>query len=187
LKTDLRTTRDRQIVEFIDDYKVATTSTIAELFFPSVEACYKRLQVLNANNQIKRIRDSINNEYIYYKKLPKQIKHSLMVSNFYRELHKLAEVANFKIEPDMGEIQPDAVFGYKYRGKNYLGLLEVEISHKGFNYAKYEKFYSSGSYQKYLMVMPTIFVVGDSVKLPDRTNIKYLVIKTDFSNLKAIL
>ena len=181
------TTRDMKIVDFLNDYKIASTSTIAELFFPSRIAAYKRLQVLSENKIVRRMRDSINNEYLYYKKLPRQLKHSLLVSDFYRELHMKCEIINFKIEPVMGDIRPDAVFGYKYRGKTIVGLLEVEISHKGFNYVKYERFYSSEAYKNFLPVMPTIFIVGDNVKLPNDSKVHYKIVKTDFSNLGGLL
>jgi hypothetical protein len=181
------TTRDLQIVDFLSEYKVANTSTITELFFPSRVACYKRLQILNMQRVIKRVRDSVTSEYIYYKKLPKQVKHSLLVSDFYRELHMKTEIINFKIEPIMGDIRPDAVFGYKHHGKTFAGLLEIEISHKGFNYAKYERFYNSDTYKNFLPVMPTVFVVGYNVKFPTDSKIKYKVIKTDFCNIGGVL
>jgi hypothetical protein len=177
------TTRDLAVIDFINEYKVASTSTIAEVFFPSKISCYRRLQVLS-EHELKRIRDNINSEYIYYKKLPKQMRHSLLVSDFYRELYKKSEIINFKIEPVMGNIRPDAVFGYTYHTKTYLGLLEVEISNKGFNYNKYEKFYSSGDYKNYLPVMPTVFIIGNKIKLPEKSEIKYIIISTDFNNLK---
>lgn len=182
------TTRDMQIVEFLDGYKIANTSTIAELFFPSAEACYKRLQVLSENKVIRRMRDSINNEYLYFhKKIPKQLKHSLLVSSFYRELHRISgvNILNFKIEPTLGDIRPDAVFAYKYNGKNYLGLLEVEISNKGFNYGKYERFYGNGDYKSYFPAMPTVFVVGDNIKLPEdnKTKVQYKIIKTSLEGI----
>ncbi|MDF2588200.1 MAG: hypothetical protein K0S41_2041 [Anaerocolumna sp.] len=180
------TTRDYQIVNFITDFKVATTSTIAEVFFPSIYACYKRLAVMYDENVIKRTRDFVSQEYIYHVKKtpPKQLKHSLLVTDFYRELHKKAEILNFKIEPVYGDIRPDAIFGYKSHGMIYMGLLEVEISHKGFNSNKYEKFYISDNYKNHYPIMPTVFIVGDNVKLPDKCNVKYKVIKTDFSNFK---
>jgi hypothetical protein len=180
------TTRDLQVVDFIREYKIASTSTIAEVFFSSPAMCYRRLRVL-CNKELKIIQDSYNAERLYCIKRPKQIRHSLLVTDFYRELHKRAEIVDFKIEPVMGSIRPDAVFGYRKGSKNYLGLLEVEISHKGFNFAKYERFYNSETYKNFLPVMPTVFVVGDNIKLPSNSKIKYVVIKTDFSNLGGVL
>lgn len=179
------TTRDLRIINFLEDYKVARTSTIAEMFFPSLNACYNRLQVIHNQKALRRTRDEITSEFVYYKRsLPKQIRHSLMVTDFYRELHKKCEVLSFKVEPVMGDIRPDAIFSYRYHTKIYVGLLEVEISHKGFNSNKYEKFYSSNNYKSFLPVMPTVFVVGDNVKLPQDGKVKYIVINTDFENFK---
>lgn len=180
------TTRDMQIIEFLNDYKIASTSTIAELFFPSIEACYKRLQVLVRNKAVKRIRDSINNEYLYYhKKIPRQLKHALLVTDFYRELHKKSEVFSFKIEPTLDNIRPDAIFAYRYMSKNYLGLLEVEISNKGFDYGKYERFYSSECYKNHFPVMPTVFVVGNKnrIKIPDRIKVDFKIIDVNMEGL----
>lgn len=178
------TSRDREVIEFITEYKVANTSTIAEVFFPSKISCYRRLQVLHGCKELKRIRDNINSEYVYFKKCPKQFRHSLLVTDFYRELHKKSSIVSFKIEPLMGNIRPDAVFGYTYHTKTYMGLLEVEISNKGFNFGKYEKFYSSGEYKNFLPLMPTVFIVGDKVRLPEKSDINYVVINTGFSNFK---
>lgn len=180
----MMTTRDMSIINFVEEFKVANTSTIAEVFFDSRYSCYKRLQIINKSRELKRYRDSINNEFIYFKKKPKQLKHSLMISHFYRELHKKSDIVNFKIEPVMGDIRPDALFGYKCGDKSYLGLLEVEISHKGFNYNKYDRFYSSGNYKNFLPVMPTVFIVGDKINLPDKSKIKYIVIDTEFNEFR---
>jgi hypothetical protein len=180
------TTRDYKVLNFIEDYKVATASTLSELFFPSLNACYKRLRLMHKENIIKRTRDFVSQEYIYHTKKnpPKQLKHSLLVTDFYRELHKKAEVLNFKLEPVHEHIRPDAVFGYKYHGKIEIGFLEIEISHKGFNYQKYEKFYTSQEYTNYYPIMPTVFIVGNNIKLPEKSNVKYNIISIDFSNLK---
>lgn len=180
------TSRDYEIINFINNYKVATTSTIAEVFFPSVRSCYKRLAMIYKEKMIRRTRDFVSQEYIYHTKktLPKQLRHSILVTDFYRELHKKAEILNFKIEPVYDDIRPDAVFGYRYNGKLDVGLLEVEISHKGFNYNKYEKFYISGNYKNHYPIMPMIFIIGDNIKLPEKCNVKYKIINTDFSNFK---
>jgi hypothetical protein len=180
----MMTTRDLQVVDFLNDYKVASTSTIAELFFPSKIPCYRRLAVMYKENLVKRTRDFVSQEFIYHikKNPPQQLKHSLLVTDFYRELHKRASIISFKIEPTMGDIRPDAFFGYKLNGRNYLGLLEVEISNKGFNYNKYEKFFSSQQYKNYMPIMPDIFIVGDNVKISPSSNLKYRIINTQFTN-----
>lgn len=167
------TSRDLEIRDFLDTYKIASTSTLAHFFFPSNWAAYKRLRYLAEHGQVKRIRDSINNEYMYCTKKPKQLRHSLLVTDFYREFSKLHEIKTFKTEPQLGSIRPDAVFGYIENGKNHIGLLEVEISNKGFNINKYEKFFTSQEYKQYFPIMPIIFVAGNKVKTISNTQITY--------------
>jgi hypothetical protein len=87
-------------------------------------------------------------------------------------------------EKSLGKIRPDAIFAIEYEGKQRLGLLEVEISHKGFDFEKYEEFYRSGNYRDFFPIMPTVYVVGRSIKPPKNTQIKYIVIKTDMSDFK---
>jgi hypothetical protein len=178
------TTRDLSILDFLDTYKIASTSTIAELFFPSKISCYKRLQTMYNEKVIKRSRESLNNEFIYYKKNPpKQYKHRLLVTDFYRELHKRTTVVSFKPECVLENIRPDAVFAYKLNGKTYLGLLEVEISNKGFS-NKYEGFYTSELYKKFFPVFPQIYVIGSRIKLPQNAKNNYIIIDDKLSNFR---
>lgn len=183
------TTRDIEVLEFLETYKVANTSTMQELFFPSLSACQKRLKFLFDEKRLNRLRDNINNEYVYYyKKCPKQLKHSLLVTDFYRELHKHATNINFKIEPTLGNIRPDAVVAYIHNNKKKLILLEIEISNKGFDYEKYDKFYSTGLYREFFPIMPTVFAVGDNIKkIPGETKVIYKHIATNFLNIQSII
>lgn len=175
------TTRDYEIIEFLREFKVASTETIAELMFPSLSACQKRLKVLCDNKKINRIRDNINRQYIYFVSRPKQLRHSLLVTDFYRELHKrVDDVVNFKLEPVLGDIRPDAVFGYRLNKKGYIGLLEVEISNKGFNTVKYDKFYREDC-GKYFPAQPILFIVSDTVKL-FRANFMVHIFNTSLSD-----
>lgn len=166
--------RDLQAVEFLEEYKVASTSTLCEVFYPSLRVCQRRLKALHDGGYINHCQVDIRSEQIHYTKKPKFIKHPLLVTEFYRELHKAADIAHFKIEVSLGDIRPDAIFGYTIIGKNYIGLLEVELSHKGLDLDKYEKFYNSGDYKKYFPVMPSIFVVTDRQIKPTTLPLKQI-------------
>jgi hypothetical protein len=87
-------------------------------------------------------------------------------------------------EKSIGKIRPDAIFACEIDGKQRLGLLEVEISHKGFDFEKYEEFYRSASYKEFFPVMPTVYIVCKNTKLPKSSQIKYVAIKTDMSDFK---
>jgi hypothetical protein len=121
------------------------------------------MKIIYDNKMINRMRDYSEQEYIYFYKLPAQLKHSLLVTDFYRELHKKYGIVDFKIEPKIDSIRPDAVFAYKKNNYGYVGVLEVELSKKGFDINKYNSFYKI--YQKYFPVMPTVFIVSDNLKL----------------------
>lgn len=176
------TRRDYDIIEFLRYYKVASTDTLHHFFFhkSSLRMCQNRLKILTEKQVIGRARETINNQFLYFIRCPAQLRHALLVTDFYRELSKLCYVPAFKIEPTLGRIRPDALFGYTYNGKNQLGILEVEISHKGFNYAKYKDFdYKSHD----LPVMPRVFVVGDKVKKQDGIH----VITTAFAGIRSAI
>lgn len=182
----MTTSRDLEIREFLETYKVATTSTLEHFFFPSLSSCQKRLKKMTDAKEIKRYRDNINGEYVYCTKRPKQFRHSLLVTEFYREFSKNYKIVNYKIEPVLGNIRPDAVFGYIKNGKNYIGILEVEISNKGFNFNKYEKFNSSNEYKNFFPVMPCIFIVTNKkIDLKNRI-IKYEIINIENNGLRIL-
>ena len=182
---NMLTTRDFEIIDFLNEYKVARTSTLSQMFFPSIASCYKRLHILASKKEIIRMRDNVSSEYLYYKKRPKQLKHSLLVTDFYRELSKQVDVVSFKLEFPLGNIRPDALFGYRKNGKNCLGSLEVQISHKPFDYGKYERLYDSGSYKAFIPVFPKIFVVSDNNIVPKSNKFDVVLVQTNFSNLRA--
>lgn len=131
------TERDYKVVEFLETYKIAATSTIAKLFYPSIRVAQNRLTELVEHKLIKRDRLSITNEYTYYIKKPKQIRHALAITDFYRELASIAIVNLFVIERNYHNIRPDAIFGYHFCGQDKLGILEVELSNKTFDFSKY--------------------------------------------------
>ena len=167
------TPRDFDVVEFVKEVKVASTSTVAQLFFPSIRTAEIRLNVICNANLLKRSRDNVSNEYVYYSSRPKQ---------FYRELSKIAVVHGFKIEPTYDDMRPDAVFGFQIGEKKYLGLLEVEISNKGLDLFKYNKLFANENYKKFFPTMPIIFVVSDLKSIPG-TPYRTVLVDTRFTNL----
>ena len=178
------TRRDLDIIDFLEDYKIASTSTLRTLFFPSLSSCQKRLKTLYDNKKVKRARLTMNHDYIYYTKKPSQYMHSLLITEFYRELAKNTEVLSFKVQQKLGKIIPDSIFLYKINERQQIGLLEVEISHKGFDYDKYWEFYKSGEYKKWFPIMPTIYVVCKNAKIPEDTPLRFVKIKTDVSDFR---
>lgn len=178
------TRRDLDILNFLEDYRIASTSTLTAFFFPSLRSCQIRMRTLTTNGRVKRIRLTMNNDYIYYVRKPGNYMHDLLVTEFYRELSKRSIILNFVSEKEIGKIRPDAIFAFEVDGKQRLGLLEVEISHKGFDYEKYENFYRSGVYKEYFPVMPPVYIVGRNIKIPKSLTVTYININTELTNFK---
>lgn len=178
------TRRDLDIINFLEDYRIASTTTLKELYFPSLSACQKRMKTLFDNGKIKRARMTMNYDYLYYINKPKKIMHDLLVTEFYKCLMSQSKVIHYVIDKELGKIRPDAIFAYEINGIQKLGLLEVEISHKGFDYGKYETFYKSTAYKNWFPIMPTVFVVCQNAKIPKDSPIQFVKVKTDMSDLK---
>lgn len=150
------TKRDFEVIELVKSLKVARTSTIATMF-PSLSACQKRLKVIAETNSLKRMKDLESGEYIYFQRKPKFLKHSLILSDFYREMSNVAKIEKFIPEYVVDDLRADAFMGYMFGGKRYAAFVEVEISNKGFDILKYEKCYRSGKYS----VFPKIVAITD--------------------------
>lgn len=81
------TTRDAQVVNFIEDTQLLMTATqIARYFYKTSNSksmdsvmviARRRLSVLAKGHYLKRMRDFVGQEYIYYqaKKPPKKVDH----------------------------------------------------------------------------------------------------------------
>lgn len=154
------TDRDYELIEFLNKFKVADTTIIKQFFFPSISTARRRLKILINKKKIKRLRNNINKDYTYFTKEPKQLKHSLEVINFYSKMSKKYNITNFKTEPNLGSIQPDAIFTFIDNEKTHLACLEVELSNKGADIKKYEKFYNSNEYKNYFPIFPKLFIVS---------------------------
>jgi hypothetical protein len=178
------TRRDLDIINFLEEYRIASTSTLKTLFFPSLSACQKRMKTLNDNSKVKRARMTMNYDYLYYVNKPKKVMHDLLVTEFYNHIIDQSKVLQFRIDKELGKIRPDAIFAFEKNGRQQLGLLEVEISHKGFDYEKYETFYKTAAYKNWFPIMPTVYVVCQNAKIPKDTPIKFIKCNPDLSDLK---
>jgi len=163
------TKRDAQVINFVNQYKVAKTSTLA-MFYSSYQVTTRRLSAIIETGELHRERDGWSSEYIYYIKKPKQIRHALTITDFYRELSKQVEIKKYIVEPELGSIRPDAVIGFTANGKSHLALLEVELCHKGFNVEKY----ADWDWKKHFPVKPELFIVSDG-RIPKMDYQTYII------------
>jgi hypothetical protein len=176
------TKRDRQVLNYLTEYKCAHTSTLA-MFYPSIQVARRRLKILCRSHEIKRARDNINKEYIYFISKPKQLRHSVLLTDFLREFSGVATIESCKTEVAIGNLRSDALIGYREHGKRYLAFVEVQISNSALDVQKYEKLYYSKEWEKKLPQFPVIFAITDK-KIPE-TTLKVIRINEDLSNISG--
>lgn len=169
------TNRDLEIIDFVKKFKVAPTSTLCHFYFKSIHSCYKVLHRLFSEgylNRMKLIENSQNSEYVYYiKNVPSQMKHRLALNDFVVKWDGKYGIQDFDVQKKLGDIIPDGIM--ISQGQTFL--VEIELSNKGFDYFKYEKFYTTGEYKNYFDTMPTVIIYGKA-NIPTNTYVKYRVI-----------
>ncbi|MGJ0846604.1 hypothetical protein ACR77J_07940 [Tissierella praeacuta] len=175
------TERDKKVINFIEENKIATTDAIAEIFYPCLRVAQHRLKLMYDNKLIKRDRDYYTSQYYYYLKKPKQIKHSLLVTEFYKNLNKIADIKMFRSEFIIENIRSDAFVAYEVNNIKKIAFVEVQISNTKLDIEKYEKLFKSGKYKSYFPVFPSILAITDR-KVP-QTNLDLIKINTNFNNL----
>ena len=183
--------RDKEIIQFLKDFKCASTSTLNKLYFSnnnSVRSCQRRLKLLETWGYIKGYQENVISEKWYYiRKKPTNFKHALKLSEFIGELkaHGI-ELIKHKTPFKISNLIADSFIAIRYNNKNYIYFVEVEMGTKSFNNQKYDDLYMSRKYKDYFPIFPTVVVIANSkVKIND--NYKVINIKLDLNNLKDIL
>lgn len=167
------TGRDESAIRYIQQYRVARTSTLTELFYPSYSVGVRRLREIAKTGEIQRERNTWDAEYIYFVKRPKQLRHAILLTDFYRELSKQADIFKFIVEPKLDGIRPDAAVGFTHRGVDRVALVEVELSNKGFDVEKYKRW----NWKEYFDNRPELIIISDG-KIPP-TGYGMIKMKTD--------
>lgn len=176
------------MIEFIEEFRIANTSTICELFYPSLRVAQIRLKKMTELQELKRHRYYYTNEYIYYKKRNNQLRHDLILTNFYRELNRISKVIRFDKEFDkIKGIRPDGFTAYRIKNKNYIAFIEVELSKKGLDMDKYKKLYLSRKYKDFMPVFPLIIILCDHKIKMGNMPFQVKIIKTDLSDISKVL
>ena len=142
------TERDMKTLEVLTQLRFMTVKQIQETIFSkkSPSICYKRLDHLIKCKMIKRKYYNLeekSNAYVYYlDKAPKKknLKHELLISQFYVELKKLNyEILSFEKTPIYRGFRPDAIVEFK-TDKNQVKKVFVEIQLS--QHSVYEKYYN---------------------------------------------
>lgn len=184
--------RDNNIIDFIDEFKMATSEQIKDLFFNDVSdsMCRRVLARMVDYGCLKRERDHVNEPYRYYiDRKPKQIRHTLMTTELYVEMKKLGwNVLKFMTTVQIGNVRPDAIVVIEYRESIYAFFVEIQL-HGSMEQCtdKYkELFYDFDIWKEYFVSFPNVLVVTSRKEHMLYGEFKTLKVKTDFSDLKYI-
>jgi hypothetical protein len=178
------TSRDREIVRFIEENNALTISQCQKIFMPTAKFGYKiaqkRLSRLVENGYLKVGRTD-SSENIYY--IDKKISyHDLLVNSFYAELIKCkATVLEFKhpVEWIKDEApKSDAFFKVDYGNYIFYFILEVALTKKDVPMRSYERLCRSGIVHRQCDGHFPTLVVMDEVKHTNKSFYRSDLFKT---------
>lgn len=163
------TNRDIQIIEFIKEFKVASTTTIARLFFPSLTTAERRLKKLCEAKKLHRNRDDVISEYYYYIKQPTNLKHALVIADVYSQIKMKHHIIKYKREYEIkyrrNIIRVDLMMILKIDNRIVPLLIEIDLCKKYKD--KYSEYINSKYYQQMFAVKPEVLVISD--RTPEST------------------
>lgn len=174
--------RDNKIIDFLETCP-ADSNTLKKLFFTGKKTCNDRLRKLFDYGYIKRWRNNVNENYIYYiRKKPVQLEHCNYISKSYLWIMQHGyQVEKFKREVAIENIRPDVLCKIKNGTKDGYLIVEVELSNNNINkkLMKYEDLYLSRKYKKYFDDMPKLLYFSNQ-------KIKSNIINVISKNLKEL-
>ncbi|WP_252242918.1 replication-relaxation family protein [Clostridium sp. ZS2] len=146
------TSRDREVLTWIESYKAITINQASVLFFnSSYESARRRLKQLEDMQFLKSYLLNTKEKVYYFNK--KISKHDLLVYDFIKVVKEHGgELIKLKIQPNYlnRAIRPDAFIIFSYKSMVFFILLEVDLNHYTSNskMQRYEELYKSGELQK---------------------------------------
>lgn len=184
MKKIIITDRDKEIIQFLKDFKVASTNTISDLFFnSSLRPCQRRLKYLCEHGYINSYQENVITEKIHYvKRKPTNLQHALILSQFMAKLKiNNIEIIKYKVPYKFENIIADAFIAVRADNKNLIYFVEVENT-KQFDLEKYEKLYYSRNWKEVFPIFPSIIVISNR-KVNKNNLFNIIDIKLDLSNL----
>jgi hypothetical protein len=192
--------RSKAIINFINEFGATDSLQIQNIFFqtsikgePIAYGDQRAQRVLKSLWEKKFIRrtekeDPITARYIYYVGNRSQLRHKLLITEFYtRLLCGPGKIREFDCHFSFENIRPDAYVVYVYQGKCFIMWLEVQISSNPLNLQKYIKLKESGAWEeKTKLEFPDLVVVSDR-NFKEDSRLKMFVIGTDYRDWERIL
>lgn len=189
------TKRDKEILNWIQDYDILTINQAKSLFFNNVyDNARRRLRVLEQQGILNSYicKDSKEKVYCVDKK---RSQHDIYIVDFIAKLITLdCNILEFKLKPHYlnGDLIPDAFVKFSQGDDLYLVLLEIDYKHATemlkFK-SLYERLYrEKDKHEEFLNTFP-ILVVSSFKTTVRYTSNNFYCLYTDFEfkNLKDLL
>lgn len=162
----------------------------------------KRINSVMNYGKLKRDRDHINMQYIYYTCQKRHIEHQLILANFIVKLSqvkgRMLEDRHWQMDYCIGDIIAD--IGLVYQGSDGMWhMMFVECHHKSnaFDYMKYEKLYTNGKYEKFYkdffgkipkgeLPFPKVVIISDRKIEIGNSDIKYIQIDSECRGIRKV-
>ena len=192
------TTRDLEIIRYLEQNFLITSSIASRLVYwtgnekSSLIIAQKRLKVLFKEKEVKRLRDNITNEYVYYlHKVPTKINHRLKIADFISRLNRLGfELQNIELEyselQESYNIRPDIMLEAKFNNVSFVALVEVDLTKSFSNITAYTEIVKDrkNKVKQPLPNKPLLLISVSDIPIK-RTGeqVKPVKIKTDFSDI----
>lgn len=196
------TSRDKDIIDFIEKIGFASIKNISNMFFThnryGYDSARKRLKKLyESNGYIRCFQNSDTNELIYVpvdSKLKKISLHNLKVLDYLCNLKVLGcDIKEVELEPIFDSIKPDAYICFEFNNFLYHQLLEVQLRHdfvdiKRFN--KQEVIDAICRKTNNTHILPRIIIVQDTNKDYEKDNdtpFSIVQLYTDMDDIAKVL
>ncbi len=182
------TKRDQNIINFLEDFHVATSHQIHDIFFNNTSYRYTRmrLQYLFEQKHIKRIKNTISNGYAYYiDKKPLQIHHNLLRTELYVNINKLYNIVDWQNEIPIGNIRPDAFAYIEDNSIIFPVFIEVHLNNK-FDFEKYKKLKQEFDFKLLFKFTPRVIICTDQELNIPKIGYIFRIVNTDMSGINKI-
>lgn len=182
------TKRDQDIINFIDDFHIATSNQIHRLFFKDISEryCNIRLKYLFELGSIKRTKSTIDNSYAYYvDKKPSQIHHDLIRAELYPNLKTRYNLLEWHNEYTLEHIRPDAFCYISHNGIPYPVFIEIHL-HNNFNFDKYKNLTDTMDLKAVFGIVPRVIICTDRQVTVPPIPIEFKIVDVDMSGIDSI-
>jgi hypothetical protein len=184
------TKRDQDIINFLEDFHIATSNQIHKLFFSNISIRYSRtrLDYLQKEGYIKRTKSTIDNCFAYYiNKKPSQIHHDLIRSELYSHIKKQYTVLEWNNEQTIVNIRPDALCFINDHDIVFPVLIEIHLNNK-FNFDKYSDLIKNNDIKAIFGIMPKVLICTDrEMTIKQNIGLKFKLIDLNMNGLESIL